>query len=173
MSQAMLHVFCRGQETGKELLTFSLEKWEGEKKKAMEIKRVVRLRTAGQRTYSFRMWPHPIDVLKATQQGHQPQIIAYETSDRDEPDHHPSAFVAFKKKYPIDGAAESWWVPGMEVTQDPQPTPKAAAPVAAMTKAKAAPPPQPRAREEELERPAKKRSVLYVLNAHLSQNIKK
>ena len=123
------------------------------------------------------MWPHPHDVLKAIQQGHQPRIIAVETSCSEEPDRNPNVLVAFKKAYPVDGAADRW-VPWMELIN----TPLAPKPATPLPKPKATPvaaavpePPQPREREEEeeLERPAKKRSLLSMLNAHMAQKIGK
>ena len=42
MSQATLYIAYGGQERHKETLMFHLDKQEGELKKAMEIKRVVR-----------------------------------------------------------------------------------------------------------------------------------
>ena len=173
MSQATLNIVSGGQEISKEMLIFNLDKKEGELKQALEIKRVVGLRTGGKRKYSFRMWPHPHDVLKAIQKGHQPRIIAGLTSCHDEPDRHPNVLLAFKKDYPVDGAAGDWWVPWMEVINTPRIPPKPATP---MPKPKATPvaaavpqPPQPRKREEELERPAKKRSLLSVINTHMAQ----
>ena len=86
----MLHVYVGGQESRTEQLTFHLTGRAGEEKKAMEIKRVTKLRTVGQRMYPYyRMWPHPVDLLKATQKGQQPHIMAMEVSHREEPDKHP------------------------------------------------------------------------------------
>ena len=155
------------------MLTFNLAKRVGEDKKAMEVKRVIKLRTVGHRDYSVRMWPHPIAVLKATQKGLQPHVIVIETSTWDEPDRHPDEFIAFKRNYPLDGAADGWRVPTMEVAPcQPQPAPKPVASTmvaVAMPQPKTAPPPQPRPRERELERPAKKqRSWLDVVNNQLA-----
>ena len=72
MTQAMLHVYLGGQESRTELLTFKLAKRVGEDKKAMEVKRVIKLRTVGHRDYSVCMWPHLIAVLKATRKGYNP-----------------------------------------------------------------------------------------------------
>ena len=94
-------------------------------------------------------------------------MIVIETSTWDEPDRYPDDFIAFKMNYPLDGAADGWWVPWMEMAPKPAATTVVAV---AMPQPKTAPPPQPRPNREELELPAKKqRSWLDVVNNQLSK----
>ena len=70
MSSAMLHVDVGGQESHTQRLIFNLGRKDGELKEAMEVKRVVRLRTVGQKKKTHRMWPHPMDALKGARTPH-------------------------------------------------------------------------------------------------------
>ena len=137
----------------------------------MEVKRVGRLRTVGQKKKTHRMWLHPMDVLKATQRGQEPHIISCGISDREEVDRHPEVFMAFKREHPIDGGCPEWWVPGMAVekAEPPQPSlPRALASVVVPKPQPKEAPPQPGAREIEVDRnPKKHRTWMDVVNSHL------
>ena len=68
-------------------------------KRAFELKNVVRAKTVpGRQSLTFRMWPHPHDVVQAWENGEDHiDVVSEVMSGKDAPDNAPERLQGFQK----------------------------------------------------------------------------
>ena len=94
------------------------EKFKDPLKRMLEVKNILRMfLVPGRKKYTFRMWPHPHDIVQAWEDGQQVvEVVGAMMSDQDAPDEEPQRLAAFQtgKQYPN----KTWWHPRMYAMGD-------------------------------------------------------
>ena len=137
-----------GLKEGQTDLVFNMEapNFNDALKRAFELKNVVRAKTVpGRQRQTFRMWPHPHDVVKGWEDGEDHVAIVSEViAGNDAPDEAPERLQHFQSNTLI--GEKGWWHPPMPVLRPGfQERPRArfphvAAPAATTTSTEAAVP---------------------------------
>ena len=87
-------------------------------KRMLEVKNITRaFVVSGRKDYSFRMWPHPHDIVQAWEDGQNiVEVVGAMISVRDAPDEEPHRLAAFQagKHY----QRTTWWYPRMPAMGD-------------------------------------------------------